>query len=229
MWVELSPKEFAKTIDHTILRPDAKRSEIGEACRAAVKYGFAACVVPPYYIKAASKLLKGSDVKPCTVVGFPLGYMSLEAKVDELRRVLEDGAEEVDVVMNISAFKSGERRYVKKEIEELVKVCHQFNALIKVIIETNLLSDDEKIEAAKLVADCGADYVKTNTGFLGRGVTIHDVILIRKAVAGKALVKAAGGIRFFEDALALIKAGASRIGTSTGVNIFLGYLARQRL
>ncbi|OYT62972.1 MAG: deoxyribose-phosphate aldolase [Thermofilum sp. ex4484_15] len=226
MVLRLKPEEFARKIDHTILRPNATKDEVRKACTDSINYGFATCVVPPCYVKLASELLKRSEVKPCTVVGFPLGFTDLEVKIKEIEKALSHGAREIDAVMNISAFKSKNYEYVKEEIVKLTEICHNSNAIIKIIIETNLLNEEEKIKAAEIVAECGADYVKTNTGFLGRGVTIHDVKVIKEVVKGRALIKAAGGIRFFEDALALIEAGADRIGTSSGVDIFLNYLRK---
>lgn len=211
--------EVAKLIDHTNLKPTATTGDITNLCNEARRYGFAAVCVNPYYVELASKLLEGSGVKVCSVVGFPLGATLKHVKATEATHVLEKGASEVDMVMNISAFKS--RRYgeVKSDIEAVVEVCKSFNALCKVIIECCYLDDGEKRKAAELVVDAGADFVKTSTGLGPGGATVEDVKLLKQAVEGRAYVKAAGGIRTLKDLLAMVEAGADRIGTSSGAKI----------
>jgi len=185
----------------------------------AVEIGFAAFVVPPVYVKRISDVLSVSDVKLCTVVGFPLGYNTLEAKLTELEKAVSDGAEEIDTVMNISYLKSGLIDELRNELTSLVEAAHSSGCLIKVIIQTDYLSDEEKVEACKLLIEAGADFVKTCTGFGPGRATLHDVALLKKASGNKIKVKAAGGIRHAEDALAFIRAGADRIGTSSGIVI----------
>ncbi len=216
-----SVEEFAGYIDHTIIKPEATTSNVLKGVEEYKKYGFACLVLSPYH--SLQVLSKNTDIKVCTVIGFPMGYHPTEVKLQEAKMVLERGAKEIDMVMNIQAFKSGDYDYVLNDIKAMVELAHSYNALVKVIIETGLLSDDEKVRAAGLVVRAGADYVKTCTGFLGGKATIHDVVLLKKTVGEKAGVKAAGGIRHAYDAVALILAGASRIGTSSGVKIIEEY------
>ncbi len=216
-----SVEEFAGYIDHTIIKPEATTSKVLESVEEYKKYRFACLVLSPYH--SLQVLSKNTGIKVCTVIGFPMGYHPTEVKLQEAKMVLERGAKEIDMVMNIQAFKSGDYDYVLNDIKAMVELTHSYNALVKVIIETGLLSDDEKVRAAELVVRAGADYVKTCTGFLGGKATIHDVVLLKKTVGVKAGVKAAGGIRHAYDAVALILAGASRIGTSSGVKIIEEY------
>ncbi|RLE65269.1 MAG: deoxyribose-phosphate aldolase [Thermoprotei archaeon] len=223
----LRPEDFAKKIDHTILKPDATYSDVKRVCDEAIKYGFAACVVPPCWLKIASRILEGSGVKACTVVAFPLGFEDTDVKIQMVKKALENGAEEIDVVMNVSEFKTKRYDSVFSEISKLSEIVHRNGALIKVIIETALLGEEEIIKAAQLVADAGADFVKTNTGILGK-VRPHDVFIIRKAVGDKVKIKAAGGIRNFVDAAILIALGADRLGSSSGDKIFEEYMYFRR-
>jgi len=223
VFLGIEPQVFAKYIDHTILRPDATVVDIERACKESEKYGFATCVVPPCYVKLASSLLKNSETKVCTVIGFPLGFEESDIKLHAAEKAIENGAQELDVVMNISAFKSKNYDAVSQEISRIARLAHENDVLVKVIIETALLSEEEICTAAKLVAESGADYVKTNTGIIGK-VSPRDVYLIRKAVGNKAKVKAAGGIRHFIEAAILISMGADRIGTSSGVQIYREFL-----
>jgi len=214
-----SREELARLIDHTVIRPTTRLGDVVKVCKEALHYGFAAVCVPPTFVQPASRLLRGSDVKVCTAVGFPFGFSKTEVKVFEARRALEDGAEELDMVMNLALFKSGMYRRVEEDIRAVVETAEEYGALVKVIIEACYLTDEEKRTACHIIAEAGADYVKTSTGFGPGGATVEDVRLLKEASQGRILVKAAGGIRTAEQALAMIRAGASRIGTSTGVQV----------
>jgi deoxyribose-phosphate aldolase len=205
---------YAQLIDHTILKPEASRKSVVLLCQEAIKYGFASVCVNPYYVPLAAKLLKGQTPKVCTVIGFPLGQNTTKTKVFETKKAIKDGATEIDMVINIAALKDGKNNYVKKEIEAIAKVTHPL--LLKVIIETCLLTDKEKERVCKLAVEAGADFVKTSTGFFSGGATVHDVALMRGVVGSKVGVKASGGVRTKEDLLAMVDAGANRIGTSAG-------------
>ncbi|WP_461867127.1 deoxyribose-phosphate aldolase [Thermococcus sp.] len=213
--------EIAKFIDHTNLKAYATKEDIIKLCDEAKKYGFYAVCVNPYRVKLAKDYLseKGSNIKVATVIGFPLGATPTEVKVAEAKKALDDGADELDMVINIGALKDGDYDYVRKDIEEVVKVAHEKEAKVKVIIETCYLTEVEKIKACELAKEAGADFVKTSTGFGTGGATVEDVRLMRKVVGEEMGVKAAGGIRTYEQALAMIEAGATRIGTSSGVKI----------
>ncbi len=214
----------ARYIDHTNLKPYATRGDIIRLCDEAVQYGFYAVCVNPYRVKLAKDYLKekNADVKVASVIGFPLGATPTEIKVAESRRALKDGADELDMVINIGALKDGDYDYVKKDIAEVVRVAHERGAKVKVIIETCYLTDEEKVKACELAKEAGADFVKTSTGFGSGGATVEDVMLMRKTVGPEMGVKAAGGIRTYEQALAMIEAGATRIGASSGVKIVQG-------
>ncbi|MDN5320000.1 MAG: deoxyribose-phosphate aldolase [Thermococcaceae archaeon] len=211
--------DIAKYIDHTNLKPYATKEDIIKLCEEAKKYGFYAVCVNPYRVKLAKEQLKGTDIKVASVIGFPLGATPTEVKVFEAKKALEDGADELDMVINIGALKDKDYEYVKNDIAEVVKVAHEKGAVVKVIIETCYLTDEEKEIACKLAMEAGADFVKTSTGFGTGGATVEDVRLMRRIVGDKLGVKAAGGIRTYEQALAMIEAGANRIGTSSGVKI----------
>ncbi|RLF78816.1 deoxyribose-phosphate aldolase, partial [Thermococci archaeon] len=206
---------IAKYIDHTNLKSYATKEDIIKLCEEAKKYGFYAVCVNPYRVKLAKEHLKGTDIKVASVIGFPLGATPTEVKVFEAKKALENGADELDMVINIGALKDKNYEYVKKDIEDVTKVAHEKGAIVKVIIETCYLSEEEKEIACKLAMEAGADFVKTSTGFGTGGATIEDVKLMRKVVGDKLGVKAAGGIRTYEEALAMINAGANRIGTSS--------------
>ncbi len=210
---------LAGMIDHTLLKPDATSDKIAQLCFEARKYHFASVCINPTHVKLCADLLRGSDVKVCTVIGFPLGATSTEVKVFETRNALENGATEIDMVLNIGALKAGENELVARDIRGVVEVAHAANALVKVIIETALLNDEEKVIACLLAKEAGADYVKTSTGFSGGGATVHDIALMRKTVGPNIGVKASGGIHSHEEAEALVAAGATRIGASAGVKI----------
>ena len=215
-------KSLARRIDHTLLKPDATADQIAQLCFEARKYHFASVCVNPTYVKLCSDLLKGTDVKVCTVIGFPLGATSTEVKAFETQNAIEHGATEIDMVINIGALKAGDNDLVAKDIREVVKVAHNSGAIVKVIIETALLTDEEKIVACLLAKEAGADFVKTSTGFSSGGATVHDVALMRKAVGPELGVKAAGGIHSQEEAKQMIAAGATRLGASAGVKIIQG-------
>ncbi len=216
---KITRKQLAKMIDHTLLRPDATKHDIEKLCKEAIEYGFYSVVVNPSYVSLAVSLLKNTDIHVATVIGFPFGATLPEVKAFEAEQVLRLGADEIDMVINIGALKNHEYELVKKDIHGVVDIAHKHNALVKVIIETCYLTDDEKIIACKIAEEAGADFVKTSTGFGSGGATVHDVELMRKTVSRKVGVKAAGGIHTAEQALAMIKAGATRIGASRSVEI----------
>jgi deoxyribose-phosphate aldolase len=213
------PREIARLIDHTLLKPDATRAEVETLCREAAEFRFATVCVNPVWVQTASRLLQGSSVGVCAVVGFPLGATTPDVKAYETRRVVFDGAREVDMVINIGALKSGDLKTVERDIEGVADTCREGGALSKVIIEAALLTDEEKITACTLAKAAGADYVKTSTGFARSGATVADVQLMRRVVGPDMGVKAAGGVRDLEGVKAMAAAGASRIGASAGVKI----------
>lgn len=220
-----SVEEIARTIDHTLLKPYAVEEEIIKLCREALKHGFVAVCVNPVYVPLASETLKGTHVKVCGVVGFPLGATFKEVKVNEALRVVEAGASEIDMVMNISMFKSKNYDYVECEIREVKETVGE--KIVKVIIECSYLTDEEKIRAAEIVAKAGADYVKTSTGFAPSGARIEDVKLLRQVLPENVKIKAAGGIRTAEQAIAFLEAGVDRIGTSNAVEIIEEFLKKR--
>ncbi|MBS7644230.1 deoxyribose-phosphate aldolase [Candidatus Bathyarchaeota archaeon] len=216
----INREQLAGMIDHTLLKPTATKEDIVKLCREAKKYRFAAVCVNPTYVSLASKLLKDTNVKVCTVIGFPLGATTTEVKAFETENAIKNGAREVDMVINIGMLKSGNYGFVKQDIEAVAKAAG--DAVTKVIIEACYLTDKEKVKACMLAKNAGAGFVKTSTGFGPQGATIADVKLMRKVVGREMGVKAAGGIRTFEDAVAMIEAGASRIGTSHALSIMAG-------
>ncbi|WP_434731357.1 deoxyribose-phosphate aldolase [Thermogladius sp. KZ2Tp1] len=221
---KMSDRELASMIDHTLLKPQSDYKQLEKYVNDYKKYGFKALVVPLSLVPKAIEL-GGAGIRVATVIGFPLGNTSTRVKVAEVVEAAELGAREVDVVMNLNAFKSGDYSYVLNELKRVVGEARDRGVVVvKVIIETGLLTDEEKIKAAKLVVESGADFVKTSTGFLGEGATVHDVNLLYRAVEGRIGVKASGGIRHALDALAMIDAGATRIGTSTGDKIIEEFL-----
>lgn len=207
-----------KMIDHTLLKPDAKRDQVKSVCDEAKQYGFASVCVNPSYIAFVAEQLKGSSVAPCCVVGFPLGATMPEVKAYETEAAINSGAKEIDMVINIGAAKSGEWDAVKKDIEAVVRASRG-RALVKVIIEACLLTDEEKVNACRAAAEAGADFVKTSTGFSKHGATLEDVRLMRNTMGTHIGVKAAGGVRDVKSANDMIAAGANRLGTSSGVAI----------
>lgn len=209
----------SKLFDHTILKPDASYNAVKKVCDEALKYNFASVCVNQYRTRQVASLLKGSDVKVCTVVGFPLGAVAKEVKAFETGLAIADGAAEIDMVINVGAMKDGDFELVYDEIKAVNEVCKKKNVLLKVIIETCLLSEEEKVKACELSVAAGADFVKTSTGFSTGGATAEDVALMKKTVGTKAYVKASGGIRDKETAEKMVAAGADRLGTSATVKI----------
>ena len=214
-----APAGIARMIDHTLLKPDATRADIQKLCREAAEFNFATVCINAFWVAECARLLRGTGVGVCTVVGFPLGATPADVKHYETRRVIFDGATEVDMVINIGALKSGDLRTVERDIESVVEPCRQCNVASKVIIEAALLTDEEKITASTLSKAAGADFVKTSTGFAAGGATAADVALMRRVVGAEMGVKAAGGVRDLEGLKAMVAAGASRIGASAGVKI----------
>lgn len=216
---EKVPSGVASLIDHTLLKADATRQEIEKLCREAREFSFATVCINPCWVATAARLLKGSSVGVCTVVGFPLGATTTDVKQYETRRVIYDDANEVDMVINVGALKSGDLGLVERDIAAVVSACKDCGVLSKVIIEAALLTDEEKITACALSKAAGADYVKTSTGFGPGGATVADVELMRRVVGPDIGVKAAGGVRDYEALKNLVSAGASRVGASAGVKI----------
>ena len=216
-----TPMDLAPYIDHTLLKPDAKQSQIDQLCQEAIQYHFCAVCIQPFWVSYCAKKLRGTAVKVCTVVGFPLGANDPKSKAYETRQAIEDGAQEIDMVINIGAMKSGNIKMVEDDLRSIKRACRQ-TTISKAIIETFLLTDDEKVIACQLAKKIGYNFVKTSTGFAGGGATVHDVALMRRTVGPKMGIKAAGGIHNFEEAKAMIAAGATRLGTSSGVKIVNG-------
>ncbi|QJX46100.1 deoxyribose-phosphate aldolase [Hymenobacter taeanensis] len=208
---------LASYIDHTLLRPDAQPEQIEQLCQEAADNQFASVCVPPCYVRLAVETLRDTGVPVCTVIGFPLGYGLAKVKFFEGHQALSEGATELDMVINIGALKAGRVEEVEEEIGELAELCHLRGALLKVIIETALLTEDEIVLACEICAEAGADFVKTSTGFAGRGASISDIELMRQSLPTHIRIKASGGIRTRETALALIAAGADRIGSSNSL------------
>ena len=211
--------DIAATIDHTLLKPEATSDQIAQLCYEAKKYSFASVCVNPTHVPLCAELLKGTPVKVCTVIGFPLGATAADVKQYETSGAIKKGATEIDMVINIGALKAGDLEVVARDILGVVETSHRENIIVKVIIETALLNDEEKKIACLLAKEAGADYVKTSTGFAGGGATVEDVALMRHVVGPSIGVKAAGGIRTREDAEMMIQAGATRIGASAGIKI----------
>lgn len=217
--IDEDPAQIAGVIDHTLLKPDATRAQISQLCQESLDHHFASVCINPIHVKQATELLEGSNVRVGTVIGFPLGAVSAEDKVREAEQAIEDGATEIDMVINIGALKEKNDGLVEREITEVVRVAHSRGALCKVIIEAGLLTAEEKIRVCLLARKAGADYVKTSTGFTSSGATVEDVALMRQTVGSGMGVKASGGIRTFKEARAMIASGANRIGSSSGVAI----------
>jgi deoxyribose-phosphate aldolase len=214
-----APKNIAALIDHTLLTPDATRAQVEQLCREAAEFHFATVCVNPTWVSVCAAALRGSSVPVCSVVGFPLGATTPDVKQYEARRAVFDGAREIDMVINMGALKSGDLRLVERDIEAVVSVCRDAGALSKVILETALLTDEEKTTACVLAKAAGADYVKTSTGFGPGGATAADVALMRHVVGAEMGVKASGGVRDRAALQAMVAAGATRIGASAGVRI----------
>lgn len=211
---------LAKLIDHTILKPVATQEDVRSLIQEARQYGFFSVCINPFWVAYAKELLKGSDVKVCTVVGFPLGANTTAVKVYETQDALKNGADEIDMVINIGALKARDYKTVLEDIKAVRQACE--GHVLKVIIETSQLTDEEKVKACELSAEAGADFVKTSTGFTGGGATAADVALMRKSIPAHMQVKASGGVRTREDFDAMVAAGATRIGASSGVKIIEG-------
>jgi deoxyribose-phosphate aldolase len=219
----ISREQLAKIIDSTLVKATATKSDIEKLCKEAIKYGFGCVVVNPTYVKIASHLLERSNVKVCSTVGFPFGVALPEIKALEAVKAVEDGASELDMVINLGALKSHDYELVKRDITSVVDVKRlSEDVIVKVIIETSQLTTEEKITACRLAKEAGADFVKTSTGLLGKGATVEDVKLMRQVVGSGMGVKASGGIRTYADAVAMIEAGANRVGTSTAAAIIEG-------
>jgi len=212
-------RQVARYIDHTLLRPDATRDEILKICEEGARFGFASVCINPIWVREAACVLRGSGVKVCTVIGFPLGANTPDTKSFEARRAIFDGASELDMVINVGALKSGDYDLALRDITGVVEVAHEVGYICKVIIETALLTDDEKIRACMLSKEAGADFVKTSTGFSKGGATVADIELMRRVVGGEMGVKASGGVKDLKQAQDMIRAGATRIGASVGVKI----------
>lgn len=210
-------KTMASMIDHTVLKPGTTREQVVQYCRQAIEHNFASVCINPCFVKLVAQELKNSEVKTCTVIGFPLGSNTTEVKAYEAKKAVEEGAQEVDMVINVGALKEGDLEYVENDIAQVVKASQ--GALVKVIIETCLLTDQEKVTVCTLAKKAGAHFVKTSTGFSTGGATSADIALMRKTVGDSIGVKASGGVRSLQEALAMIEAGANRIGTSSGLAI----------
>ncbi|MGC9521185.1 MAG: deoxyribose-phosphate aldolase [Anaerolineae bacterium] len=215
-------RELARYIDHTLLKPEATPAEVKRLCREALQYHFASVCVNPLFVPLAARKLAGSDVAVCTVVGFPLGATSTASKVCEAELAIAKGATEIDMVIAIGLLKAGQIDRVREDVAAVAAACHGAGALLKVIIETALLTDEEKVAACEASKAAGADFVKTSTGFSKGGATVEDVALMRKTVGPDLGVKAAGGVHNYAEAMAMIEAGATRIGASQGVTIVEG-------
>lgn len=214
-----SARDWASLVDHTLLKPEASEQDIQKLCEEAAQFRFASVCVNPTWVRAAACHLRGTGVPVCTVIGFPLGATLPDVKAYEARRAIFDGAREVDMVINIGALKSGDDCAVEYDIRQVAEAAHEYGVLCKVIIETALLTDDEKVRACLAAKRAGADFVKTSTGFAKGGATVADVALMRRTVGAEMGVKASGGVKGITDARAMVEAGATRIGASVGVKI----------
>ncbi|MFQ4150498.1 deoxyribose-phosphate aldolase [Arthrobacter sp. LAPM80] len=219
---ESAPANLAQYIDHTLLAPDASRADILRLCKEAAEHHFKAVCVNPVWVETVKKALLGTGVLTCTVIGFPLGTHNTDVKVFEARGATMDGADEIDMVINIASARALDKEALISDISAVAEVVHAEDSLLKVIIETSLLSDSEKVLACEAAVEAGADFVKTSTGFNGGGATAADVALMRATVGPDIGVKASGGVRTQEKALEMIAAGATRIGTSSGIAIVSG-------
>lgn len=212
-------RAVARLIDHTILRPDAVRSDVRQVAQEALRFEFASACVNPFWVPMVAQMLRGSPVRVCTVVGFPFGATSTASKVSETLTALREGAEEIDMVINIGALRGGEQDVVREDIAAVIAPVHDHSGIVKVIIETALLDEEQKILACSLAQEAGADFVKTSTGFSKSGATAADIVLMRRAVGPAMGIKASGGVRTLEDLRAMVAAGATRIGSSASVQI----------
>lgn len=217
--MSITKAQFARMIDHTLLKNTAIRKDIELLCSEALESGFASVCVHPFYVGMCSSILHKSSTKVCTVIGFPHGMHRTGVKIAETMQAIHDGAQEIDMVIQVGALIDGDKDIVWNDIRSVVDTAHQSGAVVKAIIETSVLNEEQKISACEIVSDAGADFIKTSTGFAGGGATIEDIRLLRSHVDPDIQVKASGGIRTFEQALAMIQAGATRIGTSSGVSM----------
>ena len=217
----ITPADVARYIDHTLLKPEATEGQIKTLCEEAAKYGFYSVCINSSWVEYCAKKLRGTGVKVCAVVGFPLGAMDSRTKAYETRNAIENGADEIDMVINVGALKNGDLKMVEEDLRSVIRACRS-TTTTKAIIETCLLIDDEKIIVSQLVKKTGYDFVKTSTGFSKAGATAHDIVLIRRTVGPKMGIKAAGGIHNFEEALLMIRSGATRLGASAGIKIISG-------
>lgn len=220
--IKLSLQDLAGMIDHTLLKPDATKSEITKLCEEAMQYNFASVCVNPSYVETCFNLIKSSNVKVCTVIGFPLGATTTQSKFTEAEEAIKNGAEELDMVINIGKLKDQDYNYVYSDIKSISDLSKKHLCTSKLILETCLLSDEEKVIACLLAKEAGLNFVKTSTGFSKSGATVHDVALMKFVVGDKLQVKASGGIRSYDDAISMINAGATRLGASAGVKIIAG-------
>lgn len=211
--------QIAASIDHTILKPDAIPADITKLCEEAKQYNFASCCVNPTFVAQAKELLQNSSVKVCTVIGFPLGANSSEIKYKETEIAIQDGAEEIDMVINIGRFIAGDIEYTRNEIKTIADICHKNNAILKVIVETCLLNSEQKAEITKIVESAGADFIKTSTGFSTAGAKVEDIKIFKANIKNNLKIKASGGIRDLAFAIELLDAGAERLGTSSGIKL----------
>jgi deoxyribose-phosphate aldolase len=212
-------KPVSSYIDHTLLKATCNSADIDKLCREAIEFGFAAVCVPPFVVKQAAEALKGSQIKTATVIGFPMGYSSLDAKLTEIEGVIRDGADELDTVINLIALKNGDWSYLEKEIQEQVNSIHSKGKVIKVIVESGMLTKDELIHCCNLYGPMGIDFMKTSTGYADKGASVSDVQLMRSELPAGIKIKASGGIRHFNFAKELIDAGADRLGCSASLQI----------
>jgi len=217
--MSLTESQIARLIDHTLLKPEASRDDIQKLCNEALEYGFASVCVNPWNVSQAAELLRDSEVRVCTVVGFPLGATLSIVKVLETSEAIKAGAQEIDMVINVGALKSGQEALAEADIRGVVAESHRAGAICKVILETALLTNEEKVRGSLLAKKAGADFVKTSTGFGPGGATVEDVRLMRETVGSGTGVKAAGGVRTLSDLQKMVEAGATRVGSSSGVKI----------
>lgn len=220
--IKIDLNDLARMIDHTLLKPEAQLSEIEKLCEEAINYNFASVCVNPSYVSTCFDIVKSSNVKVCTVIGFPLGATTTQSKFQEAQEAIINGAEELDMVINVGKLKDKDYDYVLNDIKTITDLSKRHLSTSKVIIETCILSDEEKVAACLLSKKAGADFVKTSTGFSKGGATVHDVALMKFVVGENMQVKASGGIRSYDDAIAMISAGATRLGASAGIKIVTG-------
>lgn len=214
--------QLAEKIDHTILKPDCTLENIKSVCEEAKSHRFYSVCIPPFYVKDAFQLLEESPVKVATVIGFPMGYATTPAKVEEIKRAIDEGADEVDAVVNICAVKSGNWNYVRNDIDSMTRIAHLRGKLIKVILETGMMTEDELVRLCKICTDSEVDFVKTSTGILAAGANVDTVSWLRAHLPASIKIKASGGVRSYQDAVNLIEAGADRLGSSASVQIVQG-------